>query len=75
TYMRDVLQLIEVVIADVNAAIGRIGSLSARLEDVRKAVDTSKYRKHFAGDDPDSQQYFDESIEGLIRNAFHQAPK
>ena len=32
-------------------------------------------RAQFAGDDPGSQEYFDESIEGLIKDAFNQAPK
>jgi glyoxylase-like metal-dependent hydrolase (beta-lactamase superfamily II) len=75
TYLRSVLALLDTVIAQVNTEIARRGSLSARLEDVRKAIDTGKYRRQFAGDDPDSQAYFDESIEGLIKDAFYQAPK
>jgi hypothetical protein len=59
----------------VNAAIVRIGSLSARLEDVRPQIDVTEYRRRFAGDDPHNQEYFDESIDGLIKNAFYQAPK
>lgn len=79
TYMRAVADLMETVIVEVNAAIARIGSLSSQLEDVRKQlgthVDIAKYRRQFAGDDPGSQEYFDESIEGLIKEAFYQAPK
>ena len=53
----------------------REGSLSAQLDRVRKVVNTSEYRKRFAGDDAPSQGFFDESIEGLIQDAFNQAPK
>jgi hypothetical protein len=53
----------------------RIGSLSARLEDVRPQIDVAEYRRRFAGDNPNNQEYFDESIEGLIKDAFYQAPK
>jgi cyclase len=75
TYMRAVLEMIETIVGQVNAAIVRIGSLSARLEDVRPQIDVTKYRRRFAGDDPHNQEYFDESIEGLIKDAFYQAPK
>ena len=38
-------------------------------------IDVAEYRRRFAGDDPHNQEYFDESIEGLIKDAFYQAPK
>ena len=75
TYMRAVLEMIETIVGQVNAAVVRIGSLSARLEDVRPQIDVAEYRRRFAGDDPHNQEYFDESIEGLIKDAFYQAPK
>ncbi|HKS57592.1 MAG TPA: MBL fold metallo-hydrolase [Steroidobacteraceae bacterium] len=75
TYMRAVLGMVETIVGQVNAAIVRIGSLSARLEDVRPQIDVAEYRRRFAGDDPHNQEYFDESIEGLIKDAFYQAPK
>lgn len=75
TYMRAVLAMIETTVGQVNAAVVRIGSLSARLEDVRPQIDVAEYRRRFAGDDPHNQEYFDESIEGLIKDAFYQAPK
>jgi glyoxylase-like metal-dependent hydrolase (beta-lactamase superfamily II) len=75
TYLRAVLEMIETIVGQVNAAIVRIGSLSARLEDVRPQIDVAEYRRRFAGDDPHNQEYFDESIEGLIKDAFYQAPK
>lgn len=75
TYMRAVLEMVEAIVGEVNAAVVRIGSLSARLEDVRPQIDVAEYRRRFAGDDPHNQEYFDESIEGLIKDAFYQAPK
>lgn len=75
TYMRAVLEMVETIVGQVNAAVVRIGSLSARLEDVRPQIDVADYRRRFAGDDPHNQEYFDESIEGLIKDAFYQAPK
>ena len=75
TYLRSVLEMIETIVSQVNAAVVRIGSLSARLEDVRPQIDVAEYRRRFAGDDPHNQEYFDESIEGLIKDAFYQAPK
>jgi glyoxylase-like metal-dependent hydrolase (beta-lactamase superfamily II) len=75
TYMRAVLEMVETIVGQVNAAVVRIGSLSARLEDVRPQIDVTEYRRRFAGDDPHNQEYFDESIEGLIKDAFYQTPK
>jgi len=75
SYLRAVVEMIETIVGQVNAAIVRIGSLSARLEDVRPQIDVAEYRRRFAGDDPHNQEYFDESIEGLIKDAFYQAPK
>jgi cyclase len=75
SYLRAVVEMIETIVGQVHAAIVRIGSLSARLEDVRPQIDVAEYRRRFAGDDPHNQEYFDESIEGLIKGAFYQAPK
>jgi cyclase len=75
SYLRAVVEMIETIVGQVNAAIVRIGSLSARLEDVRPQIDVAEYRRRFAGDDPHNQEYFDESVEGLIKDAFYQAPK
>jgi glyoxylase-like metal-dependent hydrolase (beta-lactamase superfamily II) len=75
TYLRAVVEMIETIVGQVNAAVVRIGSLSARLEDVRPQIDVAEYRRRFAGADPHNQEYFDESIEGLIKDAFYQAPK
>ena len=74
-YLRAVAEMIETIVGQVNAAVVRIGSLSARLEDVRPQIDVAEYRRRFAGDNPNNQEYFDESIEALIKDAFYQAPK
>ncbi len=75
TYLHSVISLMDSILTQVNAEVVRQGSLSAQLEKVRATIDTSAYRRQFAGDDADSQLYFDESIEGLIADAFYQAPK
>jgi glyoxylase-like metal-dependent hydrolase (beta-lactamase superfamily II) len=41
TYMRAVLDMVETIVGQVNAAVVRIGSLSARLEDVRPQIDVA----------------------------------
>lgn len=55
--------------------VRRRGSLSAKLEDVRKAVDTRSYAAEFAGTDKESLEFFRESMDGLVRLFFEQAPK
>ncbi|MGH8253118.1 MAG: MBL fold metallo-hydrolase [Steroidobacteraceae bacterium] len=74
-HIRSLIELIDTVNAAVDLEVAREGSLSAKLESVRKTIDVSRYRQQFAGDQPDDQEAFDESIDGLIRNAFNQAPK
>jgi cyclase len=74
-YLHSVVGLLDSIITQVNAEVVSEGSLSARFDKVRAAIDTSAFRREFAGDDAGSQEYFDESIEGLIRDAFNQAPK
>jgi cyclase len=75
TFVRSVIELLDSVIAQVNAEVVREGSLAARIESVRKVIDVAKFREQFAGSDPDNQEYFDESIAALIQDAFNQAPK
>lgn len=52
--------------------VRRRGSLSAKQEDVRKAIDFSAAEKQFAGDDADNLEYFRESMDGLVRGLFYQ---
>lgn len=74
-YVRAELEMMDTIIGQVNAEISRRGSLSAKVDDVTRAIDVKTYRERFAGSDAISQEYFDESIEGLIKDAFYQAPK
>jgi hypothetical protein len=52
--------------------VRRRGSLSAKQEDVRKAIDCSAAEKQFAGDDPLNQEWFRESMDGLVKSLFYQ---
>ena len=74
-YLQAVIGMLDSIIMQVNTEVVREGSLSARLDKVRAAIDTSAYRRAFAGEDAGNREYFDESIEGLIQDAFYQAPK
>ena len=51
------------------------GSLSAKLEDVRKAVNTRSYTAEFAGTDKENVAFFQESMDGLVKTLFEQVPK
>ncbi len=74
TYLRSVIDMLDSVLAQVKARIAHDGSLGARLETVSKSIDTEKFRQQFAKDAA-SQETFDESVQGLVRDAFHQAPR
>jgi len=51
------------------------GSLSAKLEDVRKAVNVRVYAAEFAGTDKENLEFFQESMDGLVQTLFEQIPK
>lgn len=51
------------------------GSLSAKLEDVRKSVNTRSYTAEFAGTDKENVAFFQESMDGLVKTLFEQVPK
>lgn len=59
----------------VVAETRRRGSLSARYEDVRKAVDLSAYEAELAGSDPDNREWFEESMDGLVKTLVEQIAK
>lgn len=59
----------------VVSKVRRLGSLSARLEDVRKDVSYASYEPEFAGTDQESVEFFRESMDGLVRLLYEQAPK
>ena len=69
-----VTALIRSVVAQVDAEVAKRGSISAKLEDVRKAVDVGGFRSQFAPGSADAEE-FDEAVANLIRLAFEQAPK
>jgi hypothetical protein len=62
------------VAGQVHAEVAKRGSISAKLEDVRKAVDVSGFRAQFASSAAEGED-FDEAAANLIRLAFEQAPK
>jgi cyclase len=59
----------------VTQELRRRGSLAAKLEDIRKDIDLRSYETDFAGTDPESIEFFGESMDGLVRLFFEQAPK
>jgi cyclase len=74
-YLNQVINLLQTVDAQVRKEVFARGSLSAKLEDVQKAIDLSAFKRRFAGDDKDNGEFFDASMEGLIRGSFNQLPK
>jgi cyclase len=71
-YVRQTLDLMRSVRDQVVAEVRRRGSLSAKLEDVRKAIDFGTAEKRFAGSDPDNVEFFRESMDGLVKTLFYQ---
>jgi cyclase len=74
-FLRRTIELMKDVRGQVVAAVRRQGSLSAKLEDVRKSVNVTAYEAEFAGSDEESREFFQESMNGLIRTFFEQVPK
>lgn len=71
-YLDQTLDLLRRVRAQVVAEVRKRGSLSARLEDVRGAIDLSADERQFAGTDPDNVEFFRESMDGLVKTLFYQ---
>lgn len=71
-YIRQVLDLLRDTRQKVVQEVRNRGSLSAKHEDVRKAIDFSAAEKKFAGDDPLNQEWFRESMDGLVKGLFYQ---
>ena len=69
------IEVMKEVRHQVRREVERRGSLSAKLEDVRKAVDLRSYEAEFAGTDRESIEFFRESMDGLVRLFFEQVPK
>jgi len=75
TSLNRTIEVMKDVRDQVLREVRKRGSLSAKLEDVRKAVDTRSYAAEFAGTDKESLAFFRESMDGLVRLFFEQAPK
>jgi cyclase len=69
------IALMKDVREQVVSRVRRLGSLSAKLEDVRKDVSYASYEAEFAGTDRESLEFFRESMDGLVRLFYEQAPK
>ena len=77
-YLKQVTDFIQTVTAQVSREIYRVGNGPQNLEAVReavlKSVDVASWRQKFAGDDPDSRDFFDGfSLRGLITAAYAEA--
>lgn len=75
TYLNSVVDLLSYVITGVDHTLEAHGSLGTTLEDVKRGVDLTMQRHIFAGDDSTNQSFFDDSVSGLLRDAFNQAPR
>ena len=73
--IRRTIDLMKDLRGQVVATVRRVGSLSAKLEDVRKSVSYRSYGAEFAGADKDNQEFFQESMDGLVRLLYEQVPK
>jgi glyoxylase-like metal-dependent hydrolase (beta-lactamase superfamily II) len=71
-YLDQTLELLRSVRAQVVAEVRKRGSLSAKLEDVRRAIDFGTAERRFAGSDSESVEFFRESMDGLVKTFFYQ---
>ncbi len=74
-YLNLVIDFLKTVIAQVSVEVHRVGNGPRNLEPVREAVlksiDVAAWRRRFAGDDKDNQDFFDGfSLQGLITAAY-----
>jgi len=70
-YLLQVIDLLQTVVTATNALVSSKGS-AATADDVAKAIDLSPFRRSMAGDDKDSQEFFDASVASLIRIVFNE---
>jgi cyclase len=74
-FLHKLIEFITVVVNQVGKEVYRIGNSSAKLDEVQQsvtaAIDLPKWRKFFAGDDKDNQDFFDSfSYPGLVKAAY-----
>jgi cyclase len=75
TYLNRTIDVMKDVRDQVVREARRLGPLSAKLEDVRKGVNYRVYAAEFAGTDKESLEFFQESMDGLVKTLFEQVPK
>jgi glyoxylase-like metal-dependent hydrolase (beta-lactamase superfamily II) len=73
--IRRTIDLMKDMRDQVIVTVRRLGSLSAKLDAVRKGLNYGSYAAEFAGTDKDSQEFFQESMDGLVRLLYEQVPK
>jgi cyclase len=73
-YLQQEIDFIAAVAAEVKKAIYRLGSgfdkFDAVSEEVSKNLNSDALRKQFAGDDKNNRDFFNETLDGLIRAAY-----
>ena len=73
-YLGQVIEVVDLVVTEVSKELDRIGAGPNKLEAVRegvlKKIDVNAWRKKFAGDRQENQQFFDSSFPGLITYAY-----
>ena len=75
TYLKQIIDFLQTVVAQVSLEVYRIGNGPRNLEAVReavnKAIDMTAWRQKFAGDDKDNRDFFDSfSLTGLVTAAY-----
>ncbi|HKS26903.1 MAG TPA: MBL fold metallo-hydrolase [Pyrinomonadaceae bacterium] len=75
TYLNQVIEFIQVVVAEVSRQIFLIGNgprnLEAVREALRKEIDFNAWRQRFAGDDEENRAFFDSfSLPGIVTAAY-----
>ncbi len=78
SYLAQVIDFVQAVVAQVSAEVYKRGNSSRNLEAVReavmKAVDVAAWRQKFAGDDKENRDFFDSfSMPGLVTAAYREA--
>ncbi len=75
TYLNRTIEVMKDVRDQVVRETRQRGPLTAKLEDVRKAVNVRSYAAEFAGTDKENLEFFQESMDGLVKTLFEQIPK
>ena len=71
-YLRQMVEFLEAVTAEIGREINDGKKLQEVQEAIPKALDVNAWKQRFAGADPDSRDFFDETLAGLIKSVFNQ---